>query len=492
MNRNPSSRLAASATTIGALTVLVTVVTVFLAYNANSGLPFVPTYRVTAEVANAENLVDGNEVRIGGVRSGVVERVEPVPGENGKATARLHLSLNRDVAPLPLDTTYVIRNQSALGLKYLEINPGTSAEGFEEGEQIPIAAARPEPVEIDDFFNIFDEPTRRGSQANLTEFGNAFAGRGPQINGAIGELRTLVDVAAPALANLADPETRFGGFWRAMSAAAAEVAPVAEQQAELFVGLDETFGAFARVARPYLEETIQKSPETLDSVTPNLPVFRPFLRHSAEMFAALQPGAAALNEAAPDLASAIDNGVVATREAPRFNAQIVPTADALLEFQSTPGVFNGLDLLTGTNERLEPIFSFITPSQTVCNYLTLLFRNAGSISENGDGIGTWTRFIPLTPPTGPNAESGPASAPANGPASIVTPPPLPPKPFNYLHYNPYPNTAAPGQIRECEAGKEPWAAATTIGNAAGNQGTLTEGQPKTKKKPKKKKGKGKS
>ncbi len=31
---------------IGAITVLVAIVAVFLAYNANSGLPFVPTYNV--------------------------------------------------------------------------------------------------------------------------------------------------------------------------------------------------------------------------------------------------------------------------------------------------------------------------------------------------------------------------------------------------------------------------------------------------------------
>jgi hypothetical protein len=69
----------------------------------------------------------------------------------------------------------------------------------------------------------------------------------------------------------------------------------------------------------------------------------------------------------------------------------------------------------------------------------------------------------VIPPSGPNAEGGPASAPANGPKKI-----------NHLHYNPYPNTAAPGQPRECEAGNETYAAGqTVIGNLAGNQGTAT-------------------
>ena len=59
---------------------LVVILAVFLAYNANNGLPFVPTYRISAQVPNADTLVPGNEVRIGGVRVGVVETIEPQPG----------------------------------------------------------------------------------------------------------------------------------------------------------------------------------------------------------------------------------------------------------------------------------------------------------------------------------------------------------------------------------------------------------------------------
>jgi hypothetical protein len=52
---------------------------------------------------------------------------------------------------------------------------------------------------------------------------------------------------------------------------------------------------------------------------------------------------------------------------------------------------------------------------------------------------------------------------------------------NFLHVNPYPNTAAPGQPRECEAANEPYAKGKQgIGNPAGNQGTLTDDQPKKK------------
>ena len=47
-SRDTLSSLAASPTIVGAITTLTVVVAVFLAYNANSGLPFAPVYRISA------------------------------------------------------------------------------------------------------------------------------------------------------------------------------------------------------------------------------------------------------------------------------------------------------------------------------------------------------------------------------------------------------------------------------------------------------------
>ena len=67
-----SAALAASPVLVGAVTVLVTIVAVFLSYNANTGLPFVPTYDLKANLPNGAQLVKGFEVRIGGARVGQV------------------------------------------------------------------------------------------------------------------------------------------------------------------------------------------------------------------------------------------------------------------------------------------------------------------------------------------------------------------------------------------------------------------------------------
>ena len=435
--------VASSPAIVGAVTVLIVIVAVFLAYNANNGLPFVSTYNLTARVPNANAIVKGNEVRIGGARVGVVREVDPVQLENGQVAAELDLRLDKSAEPVPVDSTMIIRPKSPLGLKYLQIVTGDSSEGFEAGDTIPLAAARPEPVDIDQFFNMFDEPTRNAIQRNLSGFGNALAGRGPQLNSGFGALRRLAENGQPILRTLVAPGTNFGGFWRALEDLAATVVPVAETNASMFVALDRTFAAFARVSRPFIQETIVKSPPFLDAAAEDLPALRPFLRSSERVFTALQPGARALAATSPTINSALRAGIPVLNASPAFNAQLNPTAEALLDFQGEPGVIEGLELLTETNEVLEPGIRFITPAQTVCNYLSLAFQNFASVASQGNGTGNWLNVLPFAPPDGPNSEAGPASAPANGPGLK-----------NHLHSNPYPRTAAPGQGKVCEAGNE--------------------------------------
>jgi virulence factor Mce-like protein len=467
-NRSGISGVASSPILVGAVTVLVVIVAVFLAYNANNGLPFVSTYNLKARVPNADALVKGNEVRIGGVRVGIVKSVVPVHLEDGKQAAELSLSLDKSAEPLPVDSTITVRPKSALGLKFLQITPGSSSKGFKAGETIPVTAAKPEPVDIDQFFDMFDERTRKAIRQNLAGFGNALAGRGPQLNEAIGALSRFAVHSQPVLHTLVEPSTNFAGFWRSLEALSATVAPVAEAQATMFVALDRTFAAFARVSRPFIQETIEKSPPTLNEVNADLPAVRPFLRDTGRFFTALRPGVKALAKTSPVIAESLHAGIPVLNASPILNAQLQPTAQALVDFQEAPGVFNGLELLTDTNRLLKPSLTFVVPSQTVCNYWSLTFKEIANAASQGNAYGNWLQFISPSPPEGPNSESTFASAPAHGPERE-----------NHLHYNPYPQTAAPGQGNVCEAGNEKYIPGkTVIGHAPSLWGTTTRGQVK--------------
>jgi ABC-type transporter Mla subunit MlaD len=462
--RRGTAALTGSPVLVGAVTVLVTIVGVFLAYNANAGLPFLPTYDLTVKVPNAASLVNGSEVRIGGSRVGAISDIEAVPTRGGGAQAELTLRLTPDVEPLPVDSTFVVRPRSSIALKYLAVTPGDSKEGFQSGAVVPVTRARPEAVELDEVLNIFDARTREGARASLAGFGDGFAGRGQSLNVAIEELVPLLSRLEPVARNLSDPGTGLGRLFRELGDAAAEAAPVAEEQAQLFVGLDVTFSALAQVARPFIQETISRTPPTFDVAIQQFPLQRPFLRNSAALFRELRPGVAVLPTTAPALAGAFEAGARTLPGVPATGSRLASLFERLEEFSDSPGARGGIRRLTATVSTLRPTVAFLTPVQTVCNYASILFRNASSLFSEGTANGTWERFQQVAPPPAPNDEGGPSQLPANGPTAL-----------NHLHANIYPNTASPGQPRECEAGNEPYLnGRTVIGNVPGNQGATTE------------------
>jgi virulence factor Mce-like protein len=465
--RRGAGALTASPVLVGAVTILVAIVAVFLSYNANTGLPFVPTYDLRANLPNGSQLVTGFEVRIGGARVGQISNIEPKQREDGSTYAQITMKLDKEIEPLPANSELLVRPRSALGLKYVELRPGRSEQALESGATIPIEQATPEVVEIDDLFNMFDDKARIGSRNSLDGYGGGLAGRGTDLNLAIFALRPLLEDLQPVAANLADPETGLDRFFVELADAAGEAAPVAEQQAELFVNLDTTFTALAQVARPYLQETISEGPPTEEVAIREFPLQRPFLQGNAAFFRELRPGVATLPASAPVLADAFEAGTEVLPKTPPMNRDLANVFEALAEFSQDQQVRLGIDQLTRLSSSLKPTLRFLTPLQSTCNYATLFFRNAASVLSDGDANGTWQRFVIIPTPEGPNNEGGPSSAPADGPSEE-----------NHLHTNPYPNTAAPGQTQECEAGNERYLVGrTVIGNQPGDQGTVTQDQP---------------
>jgi ABC-type transporter Mla subunit MlaD len=445
------SRISASPMLVGAVTTIIAIVGVFFSYNANTGLPFVPTYRVNIEMPSGYSLVDGNEVRIAGSRVGTVSDIRPVQLENGRTIVGMEMKLDKSVEPIPVDSTLVVRQRSALGLKYLLLTPGRSSEGIPNGGDLPITQARPVPVDQDQLFNMFQPDVRRAIQKNFAEYGGAFAVRGSDINEILGLLPPVLELARPVTRNLASEETDLDGFIRGLSQAAAEVAPVADVQADNFVQLETTFAALATVARPFMQDSITESVATQKVVQAEAPRIRPFLAASADFARALRPGAISLGRNAPIILASLETGIPVLRSSPQLNNELAPTARSLRRFGERGDVNQGLDSLIQVNRSLQPLANFVTPAQNVCNYLALLLRNVQEVASTGNAQGKWVRAISILPPVGENAEGGPAAAPAQGGAPLA---PYPENPGNFLHANPYPWTASPGQPRVCAAGNE--------------------------------------
>jgi virulence factor Mce-like protein len=376
---------------VGAVTILVVVVAVFLSYNANNGLPFVPTKQLTVRTPDGANLVPGNEVRSGGYRIGVVTDMIPVRTQGGEVVAELKVKLDKAVGDVAKDSKFRIRSRSALGLKYLDLQKGSSSELFEDGAQVPLEAGSAS-SELDRVYEIFDRPTRKASQQNLRGFGDAFAGRGPSLNAAIQELPELFGSLEPVMRNLADPDTGLGRFFQELGDTARVIAPVSKQQARLFTTMADTFEAFGRDPAA-LQALIEKSPSTLDVSTDSLRVQRPFLSNLADFADDFGPATADLRAALPVVNDAIRIGIPVTRRGVQLNNRLASTLTALDQLVSAPTTDRALRGLTGTVTSLNPALRFIGPYVTVCNATNYFFTYLSEHVSEPDNTGTSERAL---------------------------------------------------------------------------------------------------
>jgi virulence factor Mce-like protein len=367
--RAGTASLVASPVLVGAVTVLITTIAVFIAYNANQGLPFVPTYDLNAELPSGAKLVRGNEVRVGGFRVGVVDDLRPKTiTSHGRArtVALVKLKLDKTVQPLATDTRVQVRPRSALGLKYVQLTPGHSKQTYAAGDTMPLRFAS-QPLELENVFSMFDKRTRPAIKQATEGFGNAFAGRGSSINVAIQELNPFLRYLEPVARNLASPRTRLDNFFRQLGRAAAEAAPVAHTQAVLFTNMADTFRAIS-ACPSCLQQTIEKNPPSLQAGINSLPVQRVFYQDFTVTSRLLRPAAVALRQFLPSINSALKVGIPVQRRQPQLNNRLTDLNNSIRHLFAQPATLLALrDLRTNLHVG-RPFVEFIAPYQLVCDY----------------------------------------------------------------------------------------------------------------------------
>jgi virulence factor Mce-like protein len=370
--RRGTTAIVASPVLVGAVTVLVVGIAVFIAYSANAGLPFVPTYDLNAELPSGAKLVAGNEVRVGGFRVGVVDRVTPKQLDRGRAIASIAMKLDRSVEPLSRDTLLTVRARSALGLKYVELTPGRSRRTFAAGATIPLRNASTK-LELEDVYSTFDARTRPAIRTATEGAGDSFAGRGPSLNAGIEGLRPFVRDLRPVMANLAAPASGLDQLFRQLGRLGREVAPVAAVQAELFTDMADTFAAISDDPRA-LQATIERSPPTLDAGISSFRVQRPFLGDFARLSRLLRPAADELPRSLPELSATVRVGRPVLRRSVAFGGRLARVNGALEDLFENPSTLLTLKDLRTALAVSRPAVEYLAPYQTVCNS-TLAFLN---------------------------------------------------------------------------------------------------------------------
>jgi virulence factor Mce-like protein len=465
---------------IGTITILVVIVAVYLSYIAENGLPFVPTYNIKIDVANAAELVKNADVRIGGARVGQVLSITPEPATKQwpHPFARLSLSLQTSLDPLPPDTRYQVRLASVLGGKYVEIIPGTSkARGLPDGgtftlnrnprlnHNIPF-------VDLDTAFATFGPKTQHGLRRAVGEFGDAVAGRGAQFNDSIYSLHRLIGPLENLLRLFADPSTRLAQFIGGLDATTRALAPVAPTISAL---LSDSATTFTALDVPALGQTLDQLPGTESLGTTVFTDSLPALSETASIVQALKPSAALLPRAATRLDEILVSATPVFKRVPELSDKLQSALAAVDALARDPASTQTFKVLGDNNLAtfgasafvgLGAILNAVSEAQFTCNTAALWVRNfANSLSE-GDNTAAWLRFAPIIDLAGGTAGQSFQQ----------------PKPSADLHLDPYPKENA----SECQGANDvyrgaqrigdPGPTSTVVDNTAPPPGVLAEGK----------------
>ncbi len=140
-------------------------------------------YRVTAEFQNASQLVNGNEVLIGGRGVGTVESIEL--GDDGQAVVRMAIS-ERESTPLPRGTVATVRQNSLSSVAGRQVQltlppAGDSGAEIEDGgtltQEETVSA-----VDLDEVFNTLDTKTVKDFKRVIKGFRDSYEGVTKQAN----------------------------------------------------------------------------------------------------------------------------------------------------------------------------------------------------------------------------------------------------------------------------------------------------------------------
>jgi phospholipid/cholesterol/gamma-HCH transport system substrate-binding protein len=351
---------------IGAVTVLIALVAVFLAYNADSGLPFVPTQELKVDVSDGSALTIGNDVREGGYLVGQISDMRPVLLKNGQTGAQLTLQISEKYKNIPADSQVAIRPLSLLGLKYVDLVTGHSKHDLSDGATLPEAQTRV-PVQFDDVLKTFDPKTRVAIQQDLQGFGDALASRGSSLNDLISTLPPLLQNLQPVATYLSAPRTQLVPFFNSLERFMGTVAPVAKTNADVFTQGATTFHALSEDPTA-LEQTIAKSPPTLTVSTNSLIAQQPFLADTRTLGVDMTPATQSLKVALPILNPALEVGTQTLVRTPPLDQRLQGVMVALKALAQAPGTNVAVNALTNTVSTLNPMLRYLGPYQTACDY----------------------------------------------------------------------------------------------------------------------------
>jgi phospholipid/cholesterol/gamma-HCH transport system substrate-binding protein len=307
------------------------------------------SYTVKARFINAAQLVKGNVVDIGGTDAGVVKGFEITP----EGQAEIEIEIDEKYAPLRRGTRAQIRSagQTSVSGRYVQLMlPPEKDSGADipDGGLLDVDHTTTN-VDIDQFFNIFDRPTRRALQRFYEGGARQYAGRGDQANRGLLYLNPQLGAATRLFKELRYDDQALERFLVDSSRFVTALAERDDDLTELISNANSTTRALGN-QKAALAEAIERFPAfmrqanttyvnlraTLDELDPFVEASKPVARKLRPYLAQLRPFA---REAVPTVRNlrALVRRRGADNDVTELNRTYPPLEDIALKVASRNG-----------------------------------------------------------------------------------------------------------------------------------------------------------
>jgi ABC-type transporter Mla subunit MlaD len=268
--------------TVGLAGVAAFLTMAWIGFNAPNSIPLRSYYTVHALFANADNLTPHDQIRVAGRLVGQVLNPRVYHG-----LAEIDMQLDPSVKPLLSDTTVLVRPRSPIGVRFVQVIPGTRGVPLANGATIQ-AAQTSSATGLDTVLGTLDTTRRAEAQTLFNQLGIGFLGRGAGLRNTISNAPSFLSdtqsVAAAVNARGGAPAR----FIRGSQGAAAAADPVRDTIAtgwEPEAAALQPYSAHASA----LSSALDAAPGALTSVRGGLAQTDPLLTQVEGFAAAVRP-----------------------------------------------------------------------------------------------------------------------------------------------------------------------------------------------------------
>jgi len=286
---------------------------------------------VYAYFRDASPLIKGNDVKMHGVKVGVIDSIEVEDG-----LARVGLRVEEEARPLYRDARAVVRPVGLLGERFVDLDRGSADQPpIPEGGTIPVAQTSGV-TDLDQVLNTVDQPTGAALAALVTTLGEGLRGAGGDASDAIKALEPAMRDTRPLVRLLDEQSQVLRKMVDALAPLTGAVAREDGQRLDRLVGAADTLLRTTARNEPALDQTLARLPGALAEARRTLRALTRASRATTPTLRGLRP--------------TTDNLVQLSKELTAFSRAARPALEGL-----DPVLEQGLSLLENARPVVESL-----------------------------------------------------------------------------------------------------------------------------------------